>query len=169
MKTQEFNIQDYLSTKTDRKQFLLECFRQDLGDGNLITAALKDVVEAAGKAEIAAAINLTERTLTRQLAKGETVPFTTVAAIAQVIGVRILAKKAKVKKVKKAKAKKVKKAAKAALAAEAPAEAKPAKKAKKAENAVPAPAKPAPKAKVVKKAMPASARPAKPAKAAVKK
>lgn len=101
MKKQEFNIQDYLSTQKDRQLFLMECFRQDAGDGSLITAALKDVVEAAGKAETAALTGIEEKTLTRVLAKGETLPFTTVLAISRAIGVKVTAKKAKIQKVKK--------------------------------------------------------------------
>lgn len=136
MKKQEFNIQDYLTSKNDRRLFLLECFKQDIGDGSLITAALKDVVEAAGKAEIAAATGIAQGTLTRQLSKGETLPFTTVAAVAKVIGVKIKAKKAKVKKVKKAKKAEEAAPAAAPAQAEAPAEApapeKPAKPAKAA-------------------------------------
>ncbi len=99
MKEKEFNIQDYLNTKTDRRLFLKECIKQDTGDGSLIASALKDVVEAAGAAEVAEAIGIKEEALKKALADSASLPFITTLKIMQVFGIRLKAKK--VKKTKK--------------------------------------------------------------------
>ena len=101
MTDKEFNIQDYLNTPTDRRLFLIECVKQDTGDGSLIAAALKDVVEAAGIAEVAEKIGMTEKNLAKALANSASLPFVTTLKVMQVAGVRLKAKKLKKAKKKK--------------------------------------------------------------------
>lgn len=101
MTDKEFNIQDYLNTPTDRRLFLMECVKQDTGDGSLIAAALKDVVEAAGTAEVAEKIGVTEKNLTKALANSASLPFITTLKIMQVAGIQLKAKKLKKAKKKK--------------------------------------------------------------------
>ena len=104
MTDKEFNIQDYLTTQIDRMLFLKECVKQDTGDGSLIAAALKDVVEAVGTAEIAEKIGMKEKNLGKELSDSASLPFITTLKIMQFFGIQLKAKK--LKKVKEQKAEK---------------------------------------------------------------
>ena len=112
MTDKEFNIQDYLTTQIDRMLFLKECIKQDTGDGSLIAAALKDVVEAAGTAEIAEKIGMKERNLGKVLSNSTSLPFITTLKIMQVFGIQLKAKKLKEVKSQKAEKKSNQKAEK---------------------------------------------------------
>lgn len=84
-----WNVTDHLGTEEDARLYLEAAFEEDLGDGRLIRAALRDIVRGRDVRELAQEIGMTSEGLSETLSEDGDPSFGTVVKIVGALGMRL--------------------------------------------------------------------------------
>ena len=80
---------EYLTTDDDLRRYLAAAAAEDAGDGNLIRAALKDIVRSGNFAGLPGAVGISRQSLDQALDKDGNPSFTTIARAITALGMQI--------------------------------------------------------------------------------
>ena len=80
---------EYLTTDDDLRRYLAAAAAEDAGDGNLIRAALKDIVRSGNFACLPSAVGISRQSLDQALDQDGSPSFTTIARAITALGMQI--------------------------------------------------------------------------------
>lgn len=84
-----WSVNDHLRTEEDARLYLEAAFEEDLGDGRLIRAALRDIVRGRDVRELAQEIGITREGLSETLSEDGDPSIGTVVKIVGALGMRL--------------------------------------------------------------------------------
>ncbi len=84
-----WDVTDHLHTEEDARLYLEAAFEEDLGDGRLIRAALRDIARAGDMSQLAREVGMTREGLYKTLSENGNPNFNTMMKIIRALGMRL--------------------------------------------------------------------------------